>query len=196
MGYLLLGEPTWLWSRYGKHNSPPVSLFLDLLVCCSACPHVPVDAIHPYLLRSSSLSSPRWYHLQSFILFVSPLDMPKPPQTCYPVHLCAVVYFKSLPDVFLCHKVSYGVAACSSAHVHFCHMQFFHVGASHWHRLHPVQHSWHEQSSCGPLPSRVVTLSCRIGRMASLSSYSVHNGPSRLLRYSYHHHSAGCFPDI
>ena len=101
-----------------------------------------------------------------------------------------------VPDVIVCHKASSCVAACSSAHHHFCHLQFIHVGASHCHRLHPVQHSWHEQSSCGPFPSRVVILSCRIGRMASFSSYSIHNVPSCLLRYSYHHHSAGCFPYI
>ena len=46
------------------------------------------------------------------------------------------------------------MAACSSAHLNFCHLPFLHVRASHWHRLHHVQHSWHDKSSCGPFPSR------------------------------------------
>ena len=33
------------------------------------------------------------------------------------------------------------VAACPSAHLHFCHFQFLRVGASGWHCLHHVQHS-------------------------------------------------------
>ena len=38
--------------------------------------------------------------------------------------------------------VSQRVTACPSAHLHFCHFPFLHVGASDWHCLHPVQHSW------------------------------------------------------
>ena len=39
-------------------------------------PHVSVDTVHPSLLRSSSHSSPGWYHLQSlssYVVLVSPL---------------------------------------------------------------------------------------------------------------------------
>ena len=39
-------------------------------------------------------------------------------------------------------------------------------------------------------------LSCRIGRLTSSSSYSIHTVSSCLLLYSYPHPSAGCFPDI
>ena len=44
------------------------------------------------------------------------------------------------------------MAACPSAHLHFCHFQFLHVGASDWHCLHPVQDSW--------LNNHCVDLSC------------------------------------
>ena len=41
--------------------------------------------------------------------------------------------------------------ACPHAHLLFCHFQFLHVGASHWHCLHPLQLSW--------LNDRIVDLS-------------------------------------
>ena len=86
-----------------------------------------------------------WYNLQSQysdILFVSPLDGSKPPPSCFLAPLGDILYFKSLPDVIVSHMVSFYVAACPSAHLHLCHFQFLHMGASHWHCLHPVQHIW------------------------------------------------------
>ena len=65
---LLLAAPTWLWGRCGRHNSPPASSVMDLVFSRSDGSHVSVDTVHPSLLRSSSLSSPGWYHLQSFVL--------------------------------------------------------------------------------------------------------------------------------
>ena len=64
-GLLLLAAPTWLWVRCGRHNSPPASSVMDLVFRRSDGSYVSVDTVHPSLLRSSSPSSPRWYHLQS-----------------------------------------------------------------------------------------------------------------------------------
>ena len=51
--------------------------------------HVSVDTVHPYLFRSSSLSSPGWYHLQSLYSdVVSPLYVAKPPESRFPAPLC------------------------------------------------------------------------------------------------------------
>ena len=61
----LLAAPTWLWGRCGRHKSPPASSVMDLVFSLSNGSHVSVDIVHPSLLRSSSLSSPGWYHLQS-----------------------------------------------------------------------------------------------------------------------------------
>ena len=109
---LLLAAPTWLWGRSGRHNSPPVSYVMDFIFC--RCDGVSVDTVHPALLRSSSFSSPRWYHLQrcsSDVFLVSPLYVAKPSQSCFPVPLCYVLYFQSLPDVIVFLMVS--LAACS-----------------------------------------------------------------------------------
>ena len=62
---LLLAAPTWLWGRCGRRNSPPASSVMDFIFRCSDGSHVPFDTVHPCLLRSSSLSSPGWCHLQS-----------------------------------------------------------------------------------------------------------------------------------
>ena len=144
---LLLAAPTWLWGRCGRYNSPPASSVMDFIFCrsCGSQAHVSVDTVHPSLLRSSSIPSPRWYHLQSlssYVVLVSPLDVPKPTKSCFPAPLSDVLYFKSLTDVIVSHMVSWCVPACPSAHLHFCHFPFLHVGPSHWYCLHPVQQSW------------------------------------------------------
>ena len=93
------------------------------------------DAVDPSLLRSSSHSSPRWYHLQSLspdVVLVSPLYVAKPHQSCFPVPLCDTLYLPSLPDVIVSRMVSWRMAACPSAHLHFCHFQFLHVGDCDW----------------------------------------------------------------
>ena len=51
------------WGRCGRHNSPPASSVMEFIICRSDGSHVPVDTVHPSLLWSSSLSSPRWCHL-------------------------------------------------------------------------------------------------------------------------------------
>ena len=81
--------------------------------------HVSVDTVHPSLLRSSSFSSTRWYHLESRssdVFLVSPLYLAKRPQSCFPVPLCNVLYFQSLPDVIVSHMVSFSV--WPHAHLH------------------------------------------------------------------------------
>ena len=107
---LLLAAPTWLWGRCGRHNSPPASSVMDLIFRRSDGSHVSVDTVHPSLLRSSSFSSPRWYHLQNLssdVVLVSPLDayVAKPHQSCSPVPLCDVLYLQCLPDVIISHMV-------------------------------------------------------------------------------------------
>ena len=142
---LLPAAPTWLRGRCGRQNSPPASSVMDLVFRRSDGYHVSVDTFHPSLLRSSSLSSPGWYHLQSlssYVVLVSSLNVAKPPQSRFPVPLCDTPYLQPLLDVFVSHTVSQRVAASPSAHLHLCHFQFLHVGASDWHCLHPVQHSW------------------------------------------------------
>ena len=62
---LLLAAPTWLWGRCGRHNSPQASSAMDFIFRRSDGSHVSVDTVHPSLLRYSSFSSPRCYHLQS-----------------------------------------------------------------------------------------------------------------------------------
>ena len=66
-------SPTWLWGRWGRHNSPLASFVMDLVFRRSDGSHVSVDTVHPS--RSSSLSSPGWCHLQglsSHVVLVSP----------------------------------------------------------------------------------------------------------------------------
>ena len=106
--------------------------------------HVSVDTVHPYLLGSSYLSFPRWYHIQSISsdVFCSRLF------TCTNHFILAFLHLSvifstislSLMLSFLTWYLS--VAACPFAHLNFCHFPFLHVGAGHWHCLHRVQHSW------------------------------------------------------
>ena len=106
---LLLAAPTWLWSRCGRHNSPTASSVMDFVFRRSDGSHVSVDTVHPSLLRSSSLSSPGCYHLQSlssYIVLVSPLYVAKPPQSRFPAPLCDTLYLQSLLDVIVSHMVS------------------------------------------------------------------------------------------
>ena len=98
---LLLAVPIWLWDRCGRRNSPPASYGMDFIFRRCDGSHVSVDTVHTALLRFSSFSSPRWYHLQSLysdVVLVSPLYVAKPPQSCFPAPLCDVLYFLSLSD--------------------------------------------------------------------------------------------------
>ena len=73
---LLLVAPTWSWGRCGRHNSDPASSVMGFIFRHSDGSHVSVDTVHPSLLRSSSLSSPGWCHLQSlssYVVLISPL---------------------------------------------------------------------------------------------------------------------------
>ena len=115
---LLLTAPTWLWGRCGDTFSPASSV-IGFIFRRSDGSHVSVDTVHPSLLRSSSFSSPRWSHLQSLssdVFLVSPLDVAKLPQSCFPAPLCGVLYLQCLPDVTVSHMVSYNV--WPPAHLH------------------------------------------------------------------------------
>ena len=108
---LLLDAPTWLWDRCGRLNNycPPASSVMDLVFRRSDGCHVSVETVHPSLLRSSSLSSPGWYHLQSLsssVVLVSPLYVANPPQSRFPAPLCDTLYLQALLDVFVSHMVS------------------------------------------------------------------------------------------
>ena len=110
---LLLATPTWLWGRCGRHNSPPGSSVMDFIFRRSDGYRVSVDTVHPSLLRSSSFSYPRWYHLQrlsSDVFLVSSIYVAKPPQSCFPAPLCYVLYVQSLPDVIV--SLSHGLLVC------------------------------------------------------------------------------------
>ena len=54
-----------IFYAWGRHNYPPASSVTDFICCCPDSFHVSVDTVHPSLLRYSSYSSPRWFHLQS-----------------------------------------------------------------------------------------------------------------------------------
>ena len=87
----------------------PASSVMDFVFRRSDGSHVSVDTVHPSLLRSSSFSSPRWYHLQSIssdLFLVSSLYVAKPPQSCFPAPLCYVLYFQFLPGVIVSYMVS------------------------------------------------------------------------------------------
>ena len=113
----------------------PASYVMDFIFYYSDGSHVSVDTVHPYLLRSSSHSSPRWYHLQrlsSDVVLVSPLYMTKPPQCCFPLPLCHSLHLQSLSMLsFLINIILWSVSVWRHAHLHifiFCHFQFIRVG--------------------------------------------------------------------
>ena len=107
-GLLLLSAPTWLWGRCGRHNYHPASSVMDLVFRRSDGSHVSFDTVHPSLLRSSSLSSPGWYHLQSVsfdVVLVSPLYVAKPHVSRFPAPLCDHLYLPYLLGVFVSHNM-------------------------------------------------------------------------------------------
>ena len=143
MIHRLLAAPTWMWGHCGRHNSPPTSSVMDVIFCRS-------DVYLAWLAQSIHIcfGLPRFLPGGTIsrvflpdVVFVSPLYVAKPPQSCFRTLLCDILYLQSLPDVIVSHMVSLCVSACPSAYLHFCHFQFLHVGASHWYCLHPVQHS-------------------------------------------------------
>ena len=70
---------------------------MDLVFRRSDGSHVSVDTVHPSLLRSSSLSSPGWYNLQSLssdVVLVSPLYVSKPHESRFPAPLCDTLYLQ------------------------------------------------------------------------------------------------------
>ena len=69
--------------------------------------------------------------------------------SCFPTPLCYVLYFQPLPDVIVYGLFSvWPHAHLKTANLHFCHFEFLHAGASDWHCLHPVQHSWLNDHLC------------------------------------------------
>ena len=60
---LLLAVPTLLWGRCDRHNSPPASSVVDVLLRCSDGSHVRFHTGYLSLLWSSSSSSPSCSHV-------------------------------------------------------------------------------------------------------------------------------------
>ena len=109
---LLLAAPTWLWCRCGRHNSPPASSVMDLVFPMALMSRL-TQSIHLcFGLPRFLLPGVTISSVSSYIVLVSPLYVAKPPESRFPAPLCDT------------------------------HFQFLHVGASDWHCLHPVQHSW------------------------------------------------------
>ena len=109
---LLLAAPTSFLGRCGRYDAPP-SYVADFIFCSSDSSQVSVDTVHPSLLRSSSLSSPRWYHLHSlsndvgYRLFTAPNH-----QSSFPAPLCDVLYLQPLPGVIIAHMIYSCLATC------------------------------------------------------------------------------------
>ena len=115
---LLLAAPTWLWGHCGRHNYPPASSVMDFVFRRSDGSHVSIDTVHPSLLRSSSFSSPRWYHLQSLssdIFLVSSLYVAKPPQSCFPAPLCM---FSTFSFFLMSSFRTWSLSVWPHAHLH------------------------------------------------------------------------------
>ena len=111
--------PTWLWGRCGRQNFPPASSVMDFIFRRSDGSHVSVDTVHPSLLRSSSFSSPRWYHLQSLssdVLLVSPLYVAKPHQSCFPAPLC--VRYSTFSLSLMSSFLTWSLSMWPHAHLH------------------------------------------------------------------------------
>ena len=128
---LLLAAPTWLWGRCGRHNSPPASSVMEFICCRSDGFHVSVDTVHPSLLRSSSISSPKWYHLHRVLLptysWSRLFTWPNHLSIAF-LHLSVMfsTFSISLPLWFLTWSLSVWPHAYL-AHLHFCHVQFLHM---------------------------------------------------------------------
>ena len=109
---------SWLWVRCGGHNSPPASSVMDLVFRRSGGSHVSVYTVHPSLLRSSSHSSSRWYHLQSlpsYIVSVSSLYVAKSLQPCFPHHSVILSTFSLSPMLSF---LAWSISVWPHAHIH------------------------------------------------------------------------------
>ena len=138
---IIISSPTWSLVRCRRYNSPPASSLMDFICFRSDGSHVSVDTVHPSLLRSSPLSSPRWYHL-----FFLPTYSWSRLLTC-PNHLSIAflhlsVMVSTLSLSLILSFLIWSLSVWPHAHLHFCHFQFIHVEASHWYCIHPVQHCW------------------------------------------------------
>ena len=116
---LLLAAPTWLWGFCGRHNTHPANSVMDFIsfFCRSDGSHVPVDTVHPSLLRSSLLY-PRWYNLQrltSDVVFVSPLTWQNHLNLAF-LHFCVIFSTFSLSPML--SFLTLYLSVCPHAHLH------------------------------------------------------------------------------
>ena len=110
-----------------------------LLIRWFSCPgwHRPPISASVFLAFFSQV-----VHLQSLpsdVFLVSTLNVSIPSQYCFPVPLCHVLYFKSIPHSLVSPFLAWSLSVWPHAHLHFCHFQFLHVWASDWHCFHPVE---------------------------------------------------------
>ena len=124
----------------------PVNSVMDFIFRRSDGSRISVDTVHPSLLRSSSFSSPRWYHLQrlsSGVFLVSPPTWPNHLSLAF-LHLSVMfsIFSLSLMSSFLTWYLSAWQHAHMRIFISVTSMQLLHVGASDWHSLHPIQHRW------------------------------------------------------
>ncbi len=138
---LLLAAPTWLWGLYGKNNSPPASSVMDFSSFV-----VPM-ALVSRLTQSIHLC----FGLPLFLLpgcTISRVFLPTYSWSrlfAWPNHLNFAflhisVMFSTFSFSLMTSFLTWSLSVWPHAHLHFCHFQFLHVGASDWHCLHPVQH--------------------------------------------------------
>ena len=106
---------------------------MDFIFCCPDGSHVPVDTVHPSLFRSSSLSSPR-----IFLPMYSWSRLLTCPNHLNLAFLHLSVMFSTFSLSLMLSFLTRSLSVWPHARLHFCHFQFRHVGASHWHGL----HSW------------------------------------------------------
>ena len=155
---LLPAAPTLSWGRCGKHNSPPACSVMNFILCRSYGSHVPFDTVHPSLLRSSSHSSPRCM-VPSPVFFPTYswsrlLTRPNHLTLAY-LHLSVMVSTLSLS--VMSSFLTWYLSVWPHVHLHI----FITVTSSFF--------TWElaERSYCVYFPSRVMVLSCRIGRLSS-----------------------------
>ena len=125
--------------RCGRHNSPQASSVIDLVLCRSDGPHVSVDTVHPYMFRSSSLSSPGCYHLQSLsscvVLVSSPTCVAKPyilylnSITCGSLADCILTLINGIPfrHMYSAFALDTFIPLVSKASLHCTQFQLHHV---------------------------------------------------------------------
>ena len=179
----------------------PVNSVMDFIFRRSDGSRISVDTVHPSLLRSSSFSSPRWYHLQrlsSGVFLVSP--------PTWPNHLSlAFLHLSVMFSMFSLSLMSSFLTWYLSAWQH-AHMRIFISVTSSYFMLELVTGTLSIPYSIGGwtiilcifpfnMWSLVLSYRSHIGRLTPVVP-AIHTASYCLFLYSCHHRSAWCFPYI